>query len=191
MPDLAPLAAALDHDPHHEPAPGDRAAAVLALLTEMPEAALLFTERAASMSRHAGEVSFPGGLRDPGDETLAATALREAHEEVGLDPSAIRVLGALEPIHTFVSAILVTPFIGVVPELPELTLSDDEIARAFTVPVRELAAVEERRVLLRDEKGTVHGWWYESNDAVVWGATGFMLHALLEVMRKETPWMTS
>ena len=78
----------------------------------------MFTVRAAALSRHAGEISFPGGLQDPG-ETLVETALREAHEEIGLDPDAVDdSLGALPPVHTFVSGILVVPFVGMLRRCP-------------------------------------------------------------------------
>jgi 8-oxo-dGTP pyrophosphatase MutT (NUDIX family) len=186
--DLADLEALLEADPRHEPDPGDRAAAVLALLVVEPEPSVLFTQRAAGMSRHAGEVAFPGGLRDPQDASLAATALREVHEEVGIDPGAPRLLGAPPPIHTFVSAILVTPFVGVIDALPALTVSEAEIERAFTVPLAALAAAEERRELHREGEQVFHGWWYEVEEGTVWGATGFMLHELLETMREATPW---
>ena len=98
------------------------------------------------------------------------------------------MLGALPPIHTFVSAILVTPFVGVVAALPALTVSEAEIERAFTVPMGTLAAAEERRVLHREGEQAFDGWWYEVEDGTVWGATGFMLHELLERMREATPW---
>jgi 8-oxo-dGTP pyrophosphatase MutT (NUDIX family) len=185
------LAAALEPDPRPEPAPGDRLAGVLALLIERPEPSLLFTERSQSLSRHAGEVSFPGGLQEPGDPDLAATALRETEEEIGLSGRAVDLLGALPAVHTFVSGILVTPFVGVVETLPELTVADGEIARVATVPVTVLAAVEEQRELHRDAGRVWKGWWYETGDVTVWGATGFMLHALLEIVRKEAPWLTS
>ena len=81
------------------PVHGDRLAAVLAPLVEAPEPALVFTVRSSDLSRHAGEISFPGGLQDPG-ESLQETALREAHEEIGLDPSAVELLGALPAVHT-------------------------------------------------------------------------------------------
>jgi 8-oxo-dGTP pyrophosphatase MutT (NUDIX family) len=191
MRDLTALAARLEPDPHDEPQPGDRAAAVLALLIERPEPAILFTERSPVLSRHAGEVSFPGGLQDPEDGSLEATALREAEEELGIEPAAVRILGALRPIHTFVSAILVTPFVAVVEELPVLRPSELEIARAFTLPVATLMAVEERRVLHRDERSVFHGWWYETSDVTIWGATGFMLHDLLELLREEALWTNS
>ena len=141
------------------------------------------------MSRHAGEVSFPGGLCDVADPDLRTTALRETHEELGIDPGAIKVVGALPPIHTFVSSILVTPFVGVVGTLPPLAISHAEIARVLTASVGDLAAAEEQRVLHEDGATTWRGWWYELPDATVWGATGFMVHALLELIRAEAGWM--
>jgi 8-oxo-dGTP pyrophosphatase MutT (NUDIX family) len=189
MPDLTDaLSAVLDHAPSPRPEPGDRLAAVLALLVGRDDPELVFTERAAMLSRHAGEMSFPGGLEEPGDADLRATALRETAEELGIDVAADAVLGALPPIHTYVSGILVTPFVVVLAELPTLVVSDAEIARVVRVPLRELAAIEEQRTL-REENGTTwRGWWYVHDDMTVWGATGFMVHALLEMIRKEAPW---
>ena len=183
----ARLREVLDPDPAPEPAEGDRLAAVLAPLVLAPEPALIFTERAAELSRHAGEVSFPGGLQDPG-ETLVETALREAHEEIGLDPSLPDLVGALPPVHTTVSGILVVPFLGMLDGVPALTVSDGEIAEVLTVPVARLADLERPMELARPGGGTWHGWAYELEGHTIWGATGWMLHGLLELLRKETTW---
>lgn len=164
---------------------------MLALIEVGEEPSILFTERAAALSRHAGEVSFPGGLQDPEDPSLEATALRETFEEVGVDPAAPAVLGALPAIHTFVSGILVTPFVATVAAFPPFVVSDAEIARVLTAPIRRLAAVEHQRTLRREGGRSWRGWWYELDGAMVWGATGFMVHALLELLRKEAPWTTS
>lgn len=184
------LRASLPQTPSPVPAPGDRLAAVLALIVEEPEPSVLLTERARGLSRHAGEVSFPGGLVEPEDVDLAATALREAQEEVGLDPGAVEVLGALPPVHTFVSGILVTPFVGIVASLPPLSVSDVEIASVLTAPIRELLEIEEKRELHREAGRVYMGWWYDLPEATVWGATGFMVHALLELVRREVSWAT-
>jgi len=181
----------LDPDPRPVPEPGERLAAVLALLIEEPSPALLFTERATTLTRHPGEVSFPGGLVEPQDGALATTALRETHEEIGLDPALPDVLGALPSIHTFVSGVLVTPFVAVVGSLPELRESRAEIARVLTVPTATLAALEEQRELHREGGGIWQGWWYETDDATIWGATGSMLHAFLEHARRRAPWLTT
>ena len=177
----------LEPDPGPDLADGDRLAAVLAVVVVAPVPSLIFTERASGLSRHAGEVSFPGGLQDPG-ESLAATALREAHEEIGLDPGLLDLLGALPAVHTTVSGILVVPFVGALDEPPALTISDGEIAEVLTVPVARLAALERPMELARPGGGTWHGWAYELEGHTIWGATGWMLHTLLELLREETTW---
>ena len=188
-PDLrARLRAGLDPDPVHEAPPGDRLAAVLALVLETPAPSLVFTVRAAALSRHAGEISFPGGLLDPG-ESLAEAALREAEEEIGLDPALPEVVGALPPVHTHVSGILVVPFVGVIAAPPVFRVSDAEIDEILTFSMRDLAAAERPMSLPRDGGGRWHGWAYEVDGHTVWGATGWMLHTLLALMRREAPWI--
>ena len=161
---------------------------MLAPLIEAPEPALVFTVRSSDLSRHAGEISFPGGLQDPG-EHLRDTALREAYEEIGLDPSAVDVIGALPPVHTVVSGILVVPFVGMLAEPPAFVVNVGEIEEVLTFPVRRLAEVE-RVVEIAREPGRVwQGFAYELEGHTIWGATGWMLHTLLEVIRKEASWL--
>ena len=186
---LAALTPGLEADPRSEAAPGDRLAAVLALIVDGAEPAVVFTERAAALSRHAGEVSFPGGLADPDDVDLRSTALRETEEELGIAPSVVAVAGALPPVHTFVSGVLVTPFVGVIPRLPAMTLSAAEVARVVVISLAALAAAEEQRVLREEGGSTWRGWWYVLPEATVWGATGFMVHALLDLVRSEAAWI--
>jgi 8-oxo-dGTP pyrophosphatase MutT (NUDIX family) len=188
-PDLhAPLRDALDPTPMPTVAPGDRLAAVLALVVEGSEPALVFTLRSSDLSRHAGEISFPGGLQDPG-ESLAETALREAHEELGLDPASLDVVGALPAVHTTVSGILVVPFVGLLKELPVFTPSDREIERVLVFPIERLGAVEAEVEYELAGGRSWRGWVYEVDGTTVWGATGRMLHQLLEVLRKQAPWL--
>ncbi len=184
---LASLSAALDHDPAPSPGPSDRMAAVLAPLVLEPDPALIFTVRAAALSRHAGEISFPGGLQDQG-ETLAETALREAKEEIGLDPGSTTLLGALPPVHTFVSGILVVPFVGALEGVPRFTVNAGEIDEVLVFELDDLAAAERRISYDRPDGGVWHGFAYELAGHTVWGATGWMLHSLLETMRKDTTW---
>lgn len=182
------LAPHLEADPRPQPPAGDRLAAVLALVIEGDEPSLVFTERAAGLSRHPGEVSFPGGLAEPGDLDLRATALRETKEEIGVEPATVAVLGAMSPIHTFVSAILVTPFVATLPSMPTLVVSASEIARVVTVPLRVLAAAEEQREVRAAGGGTWRGWWYELPEVTVWGVTGAMVHELLVLLQREAAW---
>jgi 8-oxo-dGTP pyrophosphatase MutT (NUDIX family) len=184
---LASLAAALEADPSPTPAAGDRLAAVLAPIALEPEPSLIFTVRAAELSRHAGEISFPGGLQDPG-ERLAETALREAHEEIGLDPALPRLLGALPAVHTFVSGILVVPFVGTLERAPAFIVNDREIDEVLIFGIARLAAAERTASYDRPGGGVWRGFAYELDGHTVWGATGSMLHTLLETIRKETTW---
>jgi 8-oxo-dGTP pyrophosphatase MutT (NUDIX family) len=181
------LVAALEPAPAHAPAPGDRLAAVLAPLVESPEPSLIFTVRSDALSRHPGEVSFPGGLVDEG-ESPADAARREAFEEIGLDPSLPRLVGALPPVHTYVSAILVVPFVGLLAEMPDLFAAEAEIKEIVRVPLARLARLEEPMDLPRADGTVFHGWAYPLDGHTIWGATGLMLHAFLEILRKEAPW---
>jgi 8-oxo-dGTP pyrophosphatase MutT (NUDIX family) len=181
------LRSALDPAPAHAPAPGDRLAAVLAPLVERPDPSLIFTVRSDALSRHPGEISFPGGLVDEG-ETPGEAALREAFEEIGLDPTLPRVVGALPPVHTYVSAILVIPFVGVLASPPDLFAAEAEIKEILRVPLTGLAAAEEPMELPRGDGTVWHGWAYPVDDHTIWGATGLMVHSFLDVLRAEAPW---
>lgn len=190
MPDLAAaISPHLNADPRPSAAPGDRLAAVLALIVQNAPAGILLTERSASMSRHPGQVAFPGGLQDPEDPDLRTTALRELHEELGLEAEGIDVVGALPPVHTHVSATLVTPFVGLTEALAPLVVNPGEIARALVVPIADLVGAEALRERTEPDGTTWRGWWYELPELTVWGATGMMLHALLELFRREAAWM--
>ena len=182
------LRAALDPDPRPRPRDDHRVAAVVAPLVELPEPALVFTRRAAALSRHAGEISFPGGLQDPG-ETLLETALRECREEIDLDPDSVEIVGALAPVPVWVSSVVVVPFVGMLRSRPALTHSVGEIDEVLTFPIVRLAEVEATMELAREDGRTWTGWAYELDGSLVWGATGLMVHDLLEVLRKETPWL--
>lgn len=167
---------------------GARLAAVLAPLIETPDPSLVLTVRSGGLSRHAGEISFPGGLQDPG-ESLRDTALREAFEEIGLDPGVVELVGALPPVHTVVSGILVVPFVGMLETPPVLTVNAGEIDEILTFPVARLAGVERMVDVARDGDRVWRGYAYELDGHTIWGATGWMLHTLLEVLRKEATWL--
>ena len=182
------LRGSLEQDPSPSPAHGDRLAAVLAPFVEAPEPSLVFTVRSSGMSRHAGEISFPGGLQDPG-ESLGQTALREAFEEIGLDAAVTELIGALPPVHTTVSGILVVPFVGMLESLPAFVVSEQEIEEVLTF-TRGASGGGGAAGRGRAEPGRVwHGFAYELDGYMIWGATGWMLHSLLEIVRKEASWL--
>jgi 8-oxo-dGTP pyrophosphatase MutT (NUDIX family) len=138
----------------------------------------VFTERRHDLSRHAGEISFPGGRRDEG-EALMQTALREAHEEIGLEPGRVEVIGALEPTPTFVTSYAIYPFVGVISE-PEAdwVLSHAEVAEVLQLPVRALRAGAGERRLVR--KGIPFRTpTYEVGSHLIWGATARIVSDLL------------
>ena len=165
-----------------------RDAAVLAPLfvNEAGETSVLLTRRSGRLRNHRGEVSFPGGRLDDGESALRA-ALRETHEEVNLHPSAIRVVGRLEPLTTVVSSSKITPFVGVVDDMTNLlgTLrpSPDEVDRIFTVTLRELTDLNcFREEIWAFPDGTFPVWFFEVEDDTIWGATGRMLRRLLDLI---------
>jgi 8-oxo-dGTP pyrophosphatase MutT (NUDIX family) len=158
-------------------------AAVLLPLYGWPDDApgLLFTERRADMRRHAGEISFPGGRRDPGDADLSATALREASEEIGLDPAAVELGEALPATNTFVTGYRIHPYVGRIPHPRGLDLQPNpaevETVLTFSLDVlRESYAI--RRLIRRGVP--IHTPTYEVEGQLIWGATARILADLLE-----------
>lgn len=171
-------------------APGDRAAAVLLLLIAGSDPAVLLTVRAAGLSRHAGEISFPGGLADPG-ETPEATALREAFEEIGLAGRLVEIVGALPEVNTVVSRIVVVPVVGLLAEPPVLRANGAEIDEVLTIPLSRLRAGESVEHHERPDGGRWRGFAYDVGGRTVWGATGLMVHGLLELIpEEEAAWTT-
>lgn len=158
-------------------------AAVLLPLYGWPgdDPGLVFTERRADMRRHAGEISFPGGRRDPGDADLSATALREAHEEIGLDPAAVELGESLPTTGTFVTGYRIHPFIGLIPHPAELSLEPNP-AEVETVLTFSLAVLREsyamRRLVRRGVP--IHTPTYTVGEHQIWGATARILGDLLE-----------
>ena len=137
----------------------------------------VFTRRRADLRRHAGEISFPGGRRDEG-ETLVETALREAHEEIGLPPDAVDLLGALEPTPTFVTNYAIYPFVGLIEPGFEWVIGEAEVAEVLELPLDTLRAVYAERRLVR--RGIPFRTpTYEVDGHLIWGATGRIVQDLL------------
>src|SRR3954469_3379070 len=110
----------------YELPPGREAAVLVPLFEELGETRVVLTRRSSKLRSHTGEVSFPGGRLDPGEAPLDA-ALREAQEEVGIDPSAVEIVGRLNPLSTFSSSSFITPFVGALPGRPELRPNPYEV----------------------------------------------------------------
>jgi 8-oxo-dGTP pyrophosphatase MutT (NUDIX family) len=125
--------------PPPEPGTERKAAAVLMPLIEREDGlTLLYTRRSDHLVSHRGQVAFPGGRFDPRDPDLMAAAMRETHEEVGIPPENIEVLGSFRGLRTHSTDILVTPFVGVVHGSPELRPDPKEVAEIFEVPLNAL-----------------------------------------------------
>jgi 8-oxo-dGTP pyrophosphatase MutT (NUDIX family) len=161
---------------------GDTEAAVLVPLFGWPERpGLIFTERRADLRRHAGEISFPGGRQDDSDADLVATALREAQEEIALDPAAVAIEGALPPTGTFATGYRIHSYVGTVAHPDQLGLEPNptevETVLAFTLEALE-DGYDVRR-LVRRGMG-IHTPTYEVEGRLIWGATARILGELLE-----------
>ena len=180
-PSVAELAEAIrTHPAPPDPPAGARLSAVLALLHDGPSGCeVLLTRRSMEMRNHRGEISFPGGRVDPG-ETPEEAALREADEEVGLDRSAVELVGELDHITTMVSRSYIVPVVGTIDHRPDLRPRTMEVDRVLWLPIAELT----RPGTYRSERwGSVpldrdlH--FFELDDETVWGVTAHMLVELL------------
>jgi 8-oxo-dGTP pyrophosphatase MutT (NUDIX family) len=175
--------------PRHGPRPGvspgpSRAAAGLMLLFPAGDATdIVLTVRASHLPSHAGQVSLPGGAVEPG-ETFDQAALREAREEVGLDPSAVRLVGRLTPLHIPVSGFVLHPVVALMDWRPVLRPSDREVERILEVPLHELADPARRlsRRVNLDDRGEVDIPYIEVRGAELWGATAMVLSELFCVL---------
>jgi 8-oxo-dGTP pyrophosphatase MutT (NUDIX family) len=140
---------------------------------------VVFTRRREDLRRHAGEVSFPGGRFDEGEADLLATALREAHEEIGLPPDAVRILGALQPTPTIATGFAVYPFVGLIEPGRTWALSAREVAEVIEFSIPQLRRGYGRRRLLR--RGLpIRTDTYQVGEHLIWGATARILSDLLE-----------
>lgn len=160
-----------------------RQASVLVLFTEHdhnPE--IIFTLRAAHLSNHPGEVAFPGGMWEPGDETLLDTGLRESYEEIGLPPSVVKLLGSCQPRST-IAGIQVTPFVGMIPADVELTPNPAELDAIFRVPLAAFrAGIQTRTDFFTHGGRSYHVPAYHHQGYEIWGFTAAVTSELLLVL---------
>ena len=160
---------------------GSARAAVLAPLFERDgELYAVFTKRRSHLRLHAGQISFPGGRPEPGDEDLVQTALREAHEEIGLDPASVVLVGALAPTPTVVSDIAIYPVVGLIPApAAPWTPAEEEVEAVIEASLRKLAATHRLQSFERRDGTSVTTDAYSAGADTIWGATARILTDLL------------
>jgi 8-oxo-dGTP pyrophosphatase MutT (NUDIX family) len=163
---------------------GRTEAAVLVPMHGWPESpGLVFTERRSDLSRHAGEISFPGGRRD-GEESLLDTALREAEEEIGLARENVEVAGALPPIGTFVTNYKVHPFVGLIERGMRFAPNPSEVESVLVASLDDLADGYDKRRLVR--RGVpIKTDTFLVSGSLIWGATARILADLFRHLGRE------
>jgi 8-oxo-dGTP pyrophosphatase MutT (NUDIX family) len=171
--------------PGHLPADARIAAALLLLYPGDDGITLPLTVRASGLRRHAGQISLPGGATDPG-ETLAQAALREAREEIGVDPRRVRVLGELTPVHVLVSGFTLHPVVGVTDERPVFRPADEEVEKLIEVSIDTLRDASAIRRGTRIREGVAVEYpYFDLLGGQVWGATAMVLGEFITLLEDE------
>jgi 8-oxo-dGTP pyrophosphatase MutT (NUDIX family) len=165
--------------------PTIRQAAVLVSLVVLEgELQVLFTRRSSHLKHHGGQVSFPGGKYEQGDELLVNTAIRETQEEIGVVVPHSQILGQLSNYPT-ISGFNVTPFIASIPELPELRLDENEVSDVFYVPLKHLANPQNYYIhYVQRQQRRYPVYFFPWGDDYIWGATAGMLINLALQLQK-------
>lgn len=171
------------HAPDKTPEMGRPSGVLIPLFVRDGRLYVLLTKRHADLSSHAGQISFPGGKRDPEDIDLRATALREAQEEIGLDPSAVEIVGELDDCPTFVTNYVITPVVGIIPDRYPFVPSAREIETLIEAPLDEFLVPGALRTEDKVRNGeTYQMLFYSVGGHVVWGATARILTQLLSLL---------
>lgn len=161
---------------------GTPAAVLMPLFFQGPELMMLFTQRTHLVKHHRGQISFPGGVHDPGDENFLATALREAQEEIGLAPTQVEVLGFLNTTQT-ITGFVVHSFVGLIPFPYDFRLNEREVARLLWFPVRELWRPQRWRHGPHAWEGKHAMVYYcQMPQTTIWGATARILVDFLALL---------
>ena len=156
------------------------AAVLIPVVARTPEATVLLTQRTADLRTHAGQIAFPGGKIEPDDLTPVAAALREAEEEVGLDPKLVKVVGELPP-YLSRTGFRITPVLGRVAAEHVLTLNLSEVTEAFEVPLGFLLDPANHHKASRTFAGRERYFWeIPYHDRYIWGVTGGIIRGLYE-----------
>jgi 8-oxo-dGTP pyrophosphatase MutT (NUDIX family) len=159
----------------HFPQDARMAAALLLVYPGADGPAIPLTVRGSGLARHAGQISLPGGASDPG-ETLAQTALRESHEEIGVDPASVVVLGELTPVHVLVSGFTLHPVVGVTHARPHFVAAAGEVEEIIEVSLSRLRDASHIRRSTRVREGVAVEYpYFDLFGHQVWGATAMVL----------------
>lgn len=157
------------------PANSRIAAALLLLYPHQDGVAVPLTVRASHLARHAGQISLPGGATDPG-ETLVQAALREASEEIGVDPGSVRVLGELTPVHVLVSGFTLHPIVGIADARPAFQAAPGEVEEVLEVSLADIRDASRIRQGTRIREGVAIEYpYFDILGHQVWGATAMVL----------------
>jgi 8-oxo-dGTP pyrophosphatase MutT (NUDIX family) len=160
--------------------PGRPAAVLVPLYDRSGAPHLILTKRTSTLPAHPGQVSLPGGGRDPDDTDLRMTALRETHEELGIDPALIEIVGELDDVATFQSQFIVTPIVGVLREAPVTRPNPGEIDRVMEVALSEVLAIDAQL----PASPTLRDLRYPLDGEDVWGATARILRDFSAIARR-------
>ncbi len=158
------------------------AAVLVPLFEKGADCHLLFTKRSDHVKYHKGEISFPGGVVDEEDLELISTALREAHEEIGLKEEDVQIIGILDDIVT-ITEFIVTPIVGLFPYPYPFKVSEVEIAELIEVPLSSLlddACFSQREIIRSSQTEVVYAYQYEKH--IIWGATARILKQFLDLI---------
>lgn len=157
------------------PADSRIAAALLLLYPHQSGAAIALTVRASGLARHPGQISLPGGATNPG-ETLVEAALREAAEEIAVDPASVRILGELTPVHVLVSGFTLHPIVGISDRRPDFVAAPGEVDEILEVSLHDLRDASRIRRGTRIREGVaVEFPYFDLLGHQVWGATAMVL----------------
>lgn len=158
---------------------------LLLLFPEGEQIYICLIKRPATMRHHPGQISFPGGKAEKEDLSAEMTALREAQEEVGIDPSLIKILGKLSEIYVEVSKFLIQPFLAWADQKPEFLINKHEVEELILFPLTDFVANE---TILESELDTFSGRlrvkYYPFKSEMIWGATAMILSELIEILKK-------
>ena len=163
------------------------AAVLIPVFDKVGECHILFTQRTEKVLYHKGQISFPGGAWDEGDELLENTALRESFEEIGLFNEDVEILGELDDIVTLTSNYVISPFVASIPYPYEFSLNSEEVEDIIEVPVNALLDKSNFREETQFIEGKfVLAYFYQYKDWVIWGATARILKQLLDLVFSES-----